>query len=665
MKLKLTLTVPNTSSPSVKLTSEIPASLRKRFTIGREQCDWLLPKSATHASKTHATLSCRWGRWFIEDCSSNGTALFGRKLERNKPHPLAPGDVYTLGECTLTVEVAPRAVAQATTMYAEHHALLGLNGAARGKTFPIAKSPFTIGTAEDNDLRLEAGSLASAHHAQLEFSEGQGVSLVDRGSTNGTTVNGGAQRADAGARLLREGDELAFASARFRFQDRAVAHEDPRKRLIGALAAGGVAAVVLAGFALLYTVVWPSAQTLLAQVEREARAARFAPAAEALEAARHARGAEAEIEELEAWSKRLELWERQCARARAYLQVWRQPVSLPCPPAGAAPEVEAERWPDALANERLACAELEAFAVLQRSVHFIAGAQSDLSEEDLRALVAAAQEKLDLSHAGAVGLTGAAQWVERFRAQCAPLAADARQVLTLREVPPERLLQQGIVPQSECFALTSELQRWQRIAAWLRVLRQQTPRAVAAALDGERTPVAMPEAPEAKELQSAAYLTYVAALREREATARQLNRLLAPVAQAWRTAATAAGASPEAATEAAEAQAQAIAQRWLAAPIPSAEQLDFQAAPAMEARRLLPAWHNAGAAAQALADAVEAIEGARTFLAEEAPRARLTRALYEADVWLAARQELLQRLAVQRDAVGQLRLRLLFPEVTE
>jgi pSer/pThr/pTyr-binding forkhead associated (FHA) protein len=68
---------------------------------------------------------------------------------------------------------------------------------------------FTIGRADDNDLTIEKPTV-SRHHAVVT-EEGDRWFLEDRGSFNGTFLNG--QRIQAGAKVpLRHGDRIGFGA---------------------------------------------------------------------------------------------------------------------------------------------------------------------------------------------------------------------------------------------------------------------------------------------------------------------------------------------------------------------------------------------------------------------------------------------------------------------
>ena len=58
----------------------------------------------------------------------------------------------------------------------------------RGKSFELNKDVFTIGRTEDNDICIPDGTLSSKH-AEL-IKEGELYKVIDKGSTNGTRING-------------------------------------------------------------------------------------------------------------------------------------------------------------------------------------------------------------------------------------------------------------------------------------------------------------------------------------------------------------------------------------------------------------------------------------------------------------------------------------------
>lgn len=77
----------------------------------------------------------------------------------------------------------------------------------RGTRYQLADT-LTLGRAADSDIDLSADSYASQHHARIE-TRGDGVWIVDLGSTNGTFVNGNRVGAD---KSLRKGDRIQTGS---------------------------------------------------------------------------------------------------------------------------------------------------------------------------------------------------------------------------------------------------------------------------------------------------------------------------------------------------------------------------------------------------------------------------------------------------------------------
>jgi len=70
----------------------------------------------------------------------------------------------------------------------------------------LAEDIVTVGRLADNTIHIEDASVSS-HHAEIVF-EGGEYHLNDKGSTNGTFVNGG-QVANA---VLKDGDQVRFGS---------------------------------------------------------------------------------------------------------------------------------------------------------------------------------------------------------------------------------------------------------------------------------------------------------------------------------------------------------------------------------------------------------------------------------------------------------------------
>jgi hypothetical protein len=91
-------------------------------------------------------------------------------------------------------------------------AVVGVSGELTGRRFAIGDRPITFGRGDDNDVVLSNPS-ASRVHAELRLEAG-GYVLYDRGSSNGTWVNGAAVT----AHQLQPGDQITIGDEIFRFE---------------------------------------------------------------------------------------------------------------------------------------------------------------------------------------------------------------------------------------------------------------------------------------------------------------------------------------------------------------------------------------------------------------------------------------------------------------
>jgi pSer/pThr/pTyr-binding forkhead associated (FHA) protein len=82
-----------------------------------------------------------------------------------------------------------------------------------GAGFAVDAVPLSIGRAPENAIQLEDDEFASATHARVEGRH-DGAWLVDRGSTNGTYVNG--IRVD-GPHRLEDGDVIRIGETQLRY----------------------------------------------------------------------------------------------------------------------------------------------------------------------------------------------------------------------------------------------------------------------------------------------------------------------------------------------------------------------------------------------------------------------------------------------------------------
>ena len=90
--------------------------------------------------------------------------------------------------------------------------VVGLQGALAGKRFKVGSESITFGRSDENDVVLN-NLLTSRVHAELRYEDG-GYLLHDRGSSNGTWVNG--RRVTV--HRLRPGDEIVIGGEAFRFE---------------------------------------------------------------------------------------------------------------------------------------------------------------------------------------------------------------------------------------------------------------------------------------------------------------------------------------------------------------------------------------------------------------------------------------------------------------
>jgi hypothetical protein len=127
--------------------------------------------------------------------------------KRTKPIPLPPGVVMP-GQAPMPQPQLP--VAQAAPGRMVPH-LMFMAGPRAGERIPL-RHGFLVGKAPGCDLLIEDG-YTSSHHAQFAMDHAGHVRLYDRGSTNGTYVNG-ARISEA---PLEHGATIRFGSTDVRF----------------------------------------------------------------------------------------------------------------------------------------------------------------------------------------------------------------------------------------------------------------------------------------------------------------------------------------------------------------------------------------------------------------------------------------------------------------
>ena len=205
-----------------------------RIVVGRSGgADVQLPHPAVSA--THATLRAHGpGYAIVDEDSTNGTRVNGKRIAPGRPKPLRSGDRIEIGGFLLQVELA---VAVAP-MSAEDTAELArrlvrdaldpdgggaippprvtvLNGDAAGAVLELPRPPASVvlGRSESCDLVLPDAD-ASREHVEL-VRDHEGVLARDLDSKNGLSVNG---RAVLEVRL-RDRDELVVGATHLVFED--------------------------------------------------------------------------------------------------------------------------------------------------------------------------------------------------------------------------------------------------------------------------------------------------------------------------------------------------------------------------------------------------------------------------------------------------------------
>lgn len=505
---------------------------KQRLTVGRTGCDLVLPPEDGLASQHHATLEVRKGRWHLCDAGSrNGIWQDGRRLKGATA--LAPNQLFVLGACRLAVE---KAVADRRAhLLSPHHLLVRLNGPKRGErialtAFPVlfGKSPEKMRAAEPSggcQIVQLSETLTSHLHARLiedrlEAGGGTGLFLQDCGSTNGTYVNGVAQRAEMNRRLLAEGDVLRFATEEFRFLDKAFPHDDPKKSLRKGLVAGVIFLTVVALFGLWWNFCCAPARRLMDEARLLGNQLNHPAAAARLEAALGAPGADQVADALAVLKADLEQWRKTTAQWQTVLARWRKTRldGDPAPVSDLEPQPRA-CWPAGLEPQRQALSVLQQLGARYMMLRAaLTETPAPLPEALLEALLR--QELLserEMTLLEVAGLGECAQgWQTAYRAWTEPARQDIALIRMLRASTPDEAVQRldarpkavsvgrrgvrfsaAVTAASAFPVLRDELAAWERLAAWVRSCRTQTQRTVTAnfSVSGPGEETALPEAP--------------------------------------------------------------------------------------------------------------------------------------------------------------------------
>ncbi len=189
------------------------------YVIGRlEDCDIVLP--STSVSRQHARVFVEGGRCYIEDMgSANGVIVDGQRVlgkrDLGTASQIRVGDFYLYLEFKRAQQELANQNVLSTLFISSggaHHKLVRINDAFAGEEFSLSESLNTIGRTDENFILLSDVSI-SREHAQIDRI-GDHYSVVDLGSSNGTTLNGKAVRS---RQPLQPGDIVQFGNLRFVF----------------------------------------------------------------------------------------------------------------------------------------------------------------------------------------------------------------------------------------------------------------------------------------------------------------------------------------------------------------------------------------------------------------------------------------------------------------
>lgn len=250
----------------------------KHISIGKaEDCDWIIPSEDRISLDNQAEL--RLDKREIKLVAAKG-AYFYFHGEKQTSVRLKEGSRVAVGDCELFVLPAQKKEQNVS----EYHQLEFENSVRDGEMIPIKHSPFTIGSADDNDIVLKS-DVVSSHHASIRIAGKGDLWIRDLGSVNGTVVNG--SRLTTKERMLMEGDDILIAFCHLRFLDKNVPHT---RSHIGKKFLAAIITIMLIGFGfLLFYYQTPHASELLNAADYYTRLANFPAARRMLRQMRDAR----------------------------------------------------------------------------------------------------------------------------------------------------------------------------------------------------------------------------------------------------------------------------------------------------------------------------------------------------------------------------------------
>ncbi len=153
-------------------------------------------------SRRHARVFMRGPHYWIEDLgSANGVLMSGTPIPG--PRKLVNGTEVDVGGFRITFAADPH---QGTT---NTFALIGLTAPVEGQSYILPLGDLDLGRGAECVITVRDPSVSRVH-AILEVS-GQGLIVEDKGSSNGTKVNG----QQVGRTNLQIGDQLQFGNVIF------------------------------------------------------------------------------------------------------------------------------------------------------------------------------------------------------------------------------------------------------------------------------------------------------------------------------------------------------------------------------------------------------------------------------------------------------------------
>ena len=187
----------------------------RTLTIGRaEDNDLVIPEDDRSCGDHHAKLHIVQNGVKLTACEKNRISYHGERISSTV---LKKNGRASIGDS----EIFVKETTEAAYAPCDVHRLETHGGERNGEMIRLEKSPFRIGSAEDNDLVLKS-DVVSRHHAEIRIAENGETWLRDMGSSNGTFVNG--ERLKRQERMLMDLDEISVACFDYAFLDRNIVH---------------------------------------------------------------------------------------------------------------------------------------------------------------------------------------------------------------------------------------------------------------------------------------------------------------------------------------------------------------------------------------------------------------------------------------------------------